>query len=222
MAKYTGPACKLCRREGEKLFLKGERCFTPKCAFERRGFAPGQHGRAGGQGGQGAHGRRGGSGRESDYAKQLRAKQKARRIYGIYERQFRRYYGTASKARGITGLMLLQILESRLDNVVFRLGYAASRAQARLLVTHGHFTVNGRRTDVPSATVGVGDIVAVREGSRDATYFKDLAPVAETRNIPAWLSRDLNSFSGNVLRLPERPEIDGNLNEQLIVEYYSR
>jgi len=222
MAKYTGPACKLCRREGEKLFLKGERCFTPKCAFERRGFAPGQHGRAGGQGGQGAHGRRGGSGRESDYAKQLRAKQKARRIYGIYERQFRRYFGIARKTHGITGLMLLQILECRLDNVIFRLGYASSRAQARLLVTHGHFTVNGRRTDVPSATVRAGDVVAVREGSRDTTYFKDLAPVAETRNIPAWLSRDLNTFSGNILRLPERPEIDGNLNEQLIVEYYSR
>ena len=222
MAKYTGPACKLCRREGEKLFLKGERCFTPKCAFERRGFAPGQHGRSGGQGGQGAHGRRGGSGRESDYAKQLRAKQKARRIYGIYERQFRRYFGIARKTHGITGLMLLQILESRLDNVIFRLGYASSRAQARLLVTHGHFTVNGRRTDVPSATVRAGDVVAVREGSRDTTYFKDLAPVAETRNIPAWLSRDLNTFSGNILRLPERPEIDGNLNEQLIVEYYSR
>ena len=222
MAKYTGPACKLCRREGEKLFLKGERCFTPKCAFERRSFAPGQHGRAGGQGGQGAHGRRGGSGRESDYSKQLRAKQKARRIYGIYERQFRRYYGTAIKARGITGLMLLQILESRLDNVVFRLGYAVNRAQARLLVTHGHFTVNGHRTDVPSATLKAGDVIAVREGSRSTTYFKDLAPLAETRNFPAWLSRDLNSFSGNVLRLPERPEIDGNLNEQLIVEYYSR
>jgi small subunit ribosomal protein S4 len=219
MAKYTGPACKLCRREGEKLFLKGERCFTPKCAFERRGFAPGQHGRAGGQGGGG---RRGGTGRESDYAKQLRAKQKARRIYGVYERQFRRYYGMASKARGITGLMLLQILETRMDNIVFRLGLASSRSQARLLVTHGHFTVNGRRTDIPSMTVGIGDVIAVREGSHDTTYFKDLAPVAETRNIPAWLSRDLNSLSGNVLRLPERPEIDGNLNEQLIVEYYSR
>jgi small subunit ribosomal protein S4 len=152
----------------------------------------------------------------------LRAKQKARRIYGIYERQFRRYFGIARKTHGITGLMLLQILESRLDNVIFRLGYASSRAQARLLVTHGHFTVNGRRTDVPSATVRAGDVVAVREGSRDTTYFKDLAPVAETRNIPAWLSRDLNTFSGNILRLPERPEIDGNLNEQLIVEYYSR
>jgi small subunit ribosomal protein S4 len=222
MAKYTGPACKLCRREGEKLFLKGERCFSPKCAFERRGFAPGQHGRSGGQGGRGGRGGRGASGRESDYAKQLRAKQKARRIYGVYERQFRRYYGKALKARGITGLMLLQILESRLDNVVFRLGYASSRAQARLLVTHGHFTVNSRRTDVPSMTLVMGDVVAVREGSLDATYFKELAPLAEARNIPAWLNRDLKSLSGNVLRLPERPEIDGNLNEQLIVEYYSR
>jgi small subunit ribosomal protein S4 len=216
MAKYTGPACKLCRREGEKLFLKGERCFTPKCAFERRGFAPGQHGRTGSRGG------RGGQGRESDYAKQLRAKQKARRIYGIYEAQFRRYFGKALKAHGITGLMLLQTLESRLDNVVFRLGFASSRAQARLLVTHGHFTVNGRRTDIPSMTLSAGDVLTVRAGSKDATYFKELAAIAETRNIPAWLSRDIDSLSGNFLRLPERPEIDGNLNEQLIVEYYSR
>ena len=216
MAKYTGPACKLCRRENEKLFLKGERCFTPKCAFERRGFAPGQHGRTGGRSG------RGGQGRESDYAKQLRAKQKARRIYGIYEAQFRRYYGKALKARGITGLMLLQILESRLDNVIFRLGFASSRSQARLLVTHGHFTVNGRRTDVPSMTLNAGDVVTVRPGSLDATYFKELAAIAETRNVPAWLSRDINTLSGNLLRLPDRPEIDGNLNEQLIVEYYSR
>lgn len=218
MAKYTGPACKLCRREGEKLFLKGERCYSPKCAFERRGFVPGQHGRSGGRSGGG----RGGTGRESDYAKQLRAKQKARRIYGVYERQFRRYYGKALKARGITGLMLLQILESRLDNVIFRMGYASSRAQARLLVTHGHFTVNGRRTDIPSMNLSAGDVIAVREGSLDATYFKELPPLAETRNIPAWVERDLKALSGSVLRLPERPEIDGNLNEQLIVEYYSR
>ncbi len=140
MAKYRGPVCKLCRREGEKLFLKGERCFTPKCAFERRGYAPGQHGKS-------SQFRRR---RESDYNRQLRAKQKARRIYGIMERQFRRYYEVSLSRRGLTGLNLLQILESRLDNVVFRLGYADSRAQARLLVTHGHFTVNGRRTDVPS------------------------------------------------------------------------
>jgi small subunit ribosomal protein S4 len=216
MAKYTGPACKLCRREAEKLFLKGERCFTPKCAFERRGFAPGQHGRSGGRG------NRGGQGGVSDYSKQLRAKQKARRIYGIYEAQFRRYYGKALKARGITGLMLLQILESRLDNVVFRLGYASSRSQARLLVTHGHFIVNGRRTDIPSMTLNAGDVISVRPGSLDATYFKELGSIAETRNVPAWLSRDIKSLSGNFLRLPERPEIDGNLNEQLIVEYYSR
>jgi len=217
MAKNTGPACKLCRREGEKLFLKGERCFSPKCAFERRGFAPGQHGRTGGRSGGGKN-----AGRESDYAKQLRAKQKARRVYGVYERQFRRYYAQALKARGITGLMLLQVLESRLDNVVYRLGFAVSRAQARLLVTHGHFMVNDRRTDIPSMTLGIGDTVSVRDGSKDATYFKELVPLAETRNIPAWLSRDLKTLSGNVTRLPERPEIDGNLNEQLIVEYYSR
>jgi len=219
MAKYTGPACKLCRREGEKLFLKGERCFSPKCAFERRSFAPGQHGPTGSRGSRGG---RGGTGRVSDYSKQLRAKQKARRVYGVFERQFRRYYGHAIRARGVTGLMLLQILESRLDNVVFRLGFASSRAQARLLVTHGHFTVNGRRTDVPSMNLDVGDVLAVRTGSLDATYFKELAPLAETRNAPVWLSRDIKTLSGSVLRMPERPEIDGNLNEQLIVEYYSR
>ena len=219
MAKYTGPACKLCRREAEKLFLKGERCFTPKCAFERRSYVPGQHGPTGSRGSRGG---RGGTGRESDYAKQLRAKQKARRVYGIYERQFRRYFASALKTHGITGLMLLQILESRLDNVVFRLSFASSRAQARLLVTHGHFTVNGHRTDVPSMNLRVGDILAVRQGSMEATYFKDLVALVETRNAPVWLTREVKSLSGSVLRMPERPEIDGNLNEQLIVEYYSR
>jgi small subunit ribosomal protein S4 len=213
MAKYRGPVCKLCRREGEKLFLKGERCFTPKCAFERRGYAPGQHGKS-------TQFRRR---RESDFSRQLRAKQKARRIYGILERQFRRYYETALQRRGLTGLNLLQILESRLDNVVFRLGFADSRAQARLLVTHGHFTVNGRRTDVPSMLLSPGDVVAVREGvSRERPYFKDLPAMAETKTVPPWLERDLKTLSGRVLRLPERSEIDGNLQEQLIVEYYSR
>ena len=212
MAKYRGPVCKLCRREGEKLFLKGERCFTPKCSFERRGFPPGQHGK-------GAQFRRR---RESDYNRQLRAKQKARRTYGIMERQFRRYYEVSLSRRGLTGLNLLQILESRLDNLVFRLGYAESRAQARELVTHGHFMVNGRRTDVPSMLVAQGDVVAVREGSRGRQYFKDLTAVAEDRNIPAWISRDLKTLSGTVIRLPERSEIDSNLQEQLIVEYYSR
>lgn len=212
MSKYRGPVCRLCRREGEKLFLKGERCFSPKCSFERRGYAPGQHGK-------GAQFRRR---RDSDYNRQLRAKQKARRSYGVLERQFRRYYEVALGRRGLTGLNLLQILESRLDNVIFRLGFADSRAQARLLVTHGHFTVNGRRTDVPSMLVSQGDVIAVREGSRSRAFFKDLSAVAEDRTVPPWLSRELKSLSGSVIRLPERSEIDSNLQEQLIVEYYSR
>lgn len=212
MAKYRGPVCKLCRREGEKLFLKGARCFSPKCAIERRGYPPGQHGRAS------QYRRR----RESDFARQLRAKQKARRIYGVLERQFRRYYEVSLQRRGLTGLNLLQILESRLDNVIYRLGYADSRAQARLLVTHGHFDVNGRRTDIPSMLVSIGDEIKVRDGSRKRTYFKELREIAETKNVPMWLDRDLNNYSGKILRLPERSEIDGNLNEQLIVEYYSR
>ena len=217
MAKSLSPVCKLCRREGEKLYLKGERCFTPKCAFDRRSFAPGQHGKTSGRGGN-----PGSTGRASDFARQLRAKQKARRVYGVLERQFRRYYDTAITRRGLTGLNLLQILESRLDNVVFRLGFASSRAQARLLVTHGHFTVNGRRTDVPSMLLSNGDVIAVREGSGKLSYFKDLNAYAEKRNAPAWLSRDLKAMSGSVARMPERAEIDGSLDEQLIVEYYSR
>lgn len=212
MGKYRGPVCKLCRREGEKLFLKGVRCFSPKCSFERREYPPGQHGRS-------AQYRRR---RESDYGRQLRAKQKARRIYGVMERQFRRYYREALKRRGLTGLNLLQILESRLDNVVYRMGFADSRAQARLLVTHGHFDVNGRRTDVPSMSLSLDDEISVREGSRKRTYFKELRDLAEERNVPDWLSRDLTNLSGKLTRLPERIEIDGNLNEQLIVEYYSQ
>jgi small subunit ribosomal protein S4 len=216
MSKSIGPVCKLCRREGEKLFLKGDRCFTPKCSFEKRDFAPGQHGRLMSRGG----GRN--RGRESDFARQLRAKQRARRVYGVLERQFRRYYEVSLKRRGLTGLNLLQILESRLDNVIYRLGFASSRAQARLLVTHGHFTVNGRRTDVPSMLLKDGDEIAIREGSQGLTYFKDLNALAEARTTPEWLNRDINKMIGVVQRLPERVEIDGNLNEQLIVEYYSR
>ena len=215
MSKNIGPVCKLCRREGEKLYLKGERCFTPKCAFERRSFAPGQHGRTGSR-------HSGSSTGESDYLRQLRAKQRARRVYGVLERQFRRYYEVALKRHGITGLTLLQILESRLDNVIYRLGYASSRAQARLMVTHGHFTVNDRRTDVPSMLLNEGDTVAVREGSRSLEYFKGLGDLADARTSPAWLNRDSKGLSGVVQRLPERAEIDGSLNEQLIVEYYSR
>jgi len=216
MSKNLSPVCKLCRREGEKLYLKGERCFTPKCAFERRSFAPGQHGRTGSRGGGGR------TGRESDYLRQLRAKQRARRVYGVLERQFRRYYEVALQRRGLTGLNLLQILESRLDNVVYRLGFASSRSQARLLVTHGHFTVNGRRTDVPSMLLRDGDTVAVRDGSRALNFFKELGDLADARNSPSWLNRDTKQLSGAIQRLPERAEIDGSLNEQLIVEYYSR
>jgi small subunit ribosomal protein S4 len=212
MARYIGPVCRLCRREGEKLFLKGERCFTPKCAFERRGFPPGQHGRA----------RSTRSERVSDYARQLRAKQKARRSYGILERQFRRYFRVAQHRRGLTGLNLLQTLEMRLDNVVFRMWYAANRTQARQLVSHGHFVVNDRRTDVPSMLLRPGDKVIVREGSRGETFFKDLVDVAQERQCAIWLERDMQSLSGRVLRLPERAEIGGSINEQLIVEYYSR
>ena len=212
MAKYRDAVCKLCRREGEKLFLKGARCYTPKCSFDRRGYPPGLHGKS-------TQFRRK---RESDYNRQLRAKQKARRVYGMLERQFHRYYEVSLRRRGLTGLNLLQILESRLDNVVYRLGYAESRGQARLLVTHGHFTVNGRRTDIPSLLVDQGDVVAVRESSRKRTYFKDVTAIAEARNVPGWLSRDLRDLSGTMTRLPERSEIDANLGEQLIVEYYSR
>ena len=216
MSKNISPVCKLCRREGEKLYLKGARCYTPKCSIEKREYAPGQHGKTGSRNTASR------TGRVSDFARQLRAKQKARRIYGILERQFRRYYETANARRGLTGLILLQILESRLDNIVFRLGFASSRAQARLLVTHGHFIVNGRRTDVPSMMLKEGDEVAVRDGSRTLTYFKELPDDVEKRTSPAWLGRDFKQLSGRVDRMPERPEIDGSLNEQLIVEYYSR
>jgi small subunit ribosomal protein S4 len=212
MAKYLGPVCRLCRREGEKLFLKGERCFTAKCSFDKRGFVPGQHGRTGGRG----------SDRSSDYSRQLRAKQKARRTYGMLEKQFRRYYVLAQKKRGLTGLNFLQTLETRFDNVVFRIGFAVNRAQARELVSHGHFMVNEVRTDIPSMLLKPGDKIAVREGSQAATYFKELKDIAETRNTPTWLERDLKNLSGRVLRLPDRAEIDGNITEQLIVEYYSR
>src|SRR5512142_2831497 len=204
MSKNLSPVCKLCRREGEKLYLKGERCFTPKCAIERRNFAPGQHGRTGSR----SSGSR--TGRESDYLRQLRAKQRARRVYGVLERQFRRYYEVALQRHGITGLNLLQILESRLDNVVFRLGYASSRAQARLMVTHGHFVVNDRRTDVPSMLLGEGDVIAVREGSRALEYFKGLGDLADARTSPGWLNRNTKDLSGTVQRLPERAEIDGS------------
>ena len=216
MAKTLSPVCKLCRREGEKLYLKGERCFTPKCSFEKRSFAPGQHGKTSGRG------RNASRTGESDFARQLRAKQKARRVYGVLERQFHRYYETALGRRGLTGLNLLQILESRLDNVVFKLGFTSSRSQARLLVSHGHFMVNGRRTNIPSMLLKEGDQITVREGSTKLTYFNEMPAFAEKRTSPAWLTRDIKTMSGAVSRMPDRPEIEGTLNEQLIVEYYSR
>ena len=186
--------------------------MSPKCALERRSYPPGMHGRSS------QYRRR----KVSDYARQLRAKQKARRVYGVMERQFRRYYTEALKRRGLTGLNLLQILESRLDNVIYRMGYADSRSQARLLVTHGHFNVNGRRTDVPSMLLTANDEVEVRDGSAGRPYFKDLRSLVEERTAPDWISRDVKNLSGKVVRLPQRIEIDGNLNEQLIVEYYSQ
>ncbi len=212
MSRYRGPRCKVCRRENEKLFLKGERCFTGKCAFERRSYPPGEHG-------QGSQFRRS---RQSDFSRQLRAKQKARRVYDVSERQFRRYYQKALQQRGLTGFNLLQLLEMRLDNAVYRLGYAVSRPQARMLVAHGHFNVNSRRTDVPSMILSLGDEIAVREGSQQRTYFKNLRKEAEDRNSAEWVDRDLEKLAGKVVRLPERSEISGSLDEQLIVEYYSR
>jgi len=212
MARYTGPVCKLCRREGEKLFLKGERCLTAKCALDRRAYAPGMHGR------EAQFGRR----RPSEYALQLREKQKARRIYGVFERQFRRYFKEAERRKGLTGENLLIILESRLDNVVYRLGFADSRAQARQLVCHGHFNLNGRRADIPSMLVKPGDVISVREGSKKLPYFKERAKELERKVVPEWMSLDALSMSGRILNLPSREEIDLPLNEQLIVEYYSR
>lgn len=212
MARYRGPSCRLCRRESEKLFLKGARCLTPKCALERREYPPGIHGRD-------ARFRRR---RESDYSRQLREKQKARRIYGVLERQFRRYLALAQRWPGRTGTNLLVALESRMDNVVYRLGFADSRAQARQLVTHGHFDLNGRRTNIPSALVRPGDTLSVRKESRQKPYFQTAGQELDERRVPRWLSLDVAGLSGQVLQLPEREDIDVSLKEQLIVGYYSR
>lgn len=212
MARYTGPVCRLCRREGEKLFLKGSRCLTPKCSVERRSYPPGEHGRD-------SQFRRG---RASDYLLQLREKQKARRIYGIFERQFSRYFERAEKRVGLTGTNLLVILESRLDNVIYRLGIGASRAQARQLVQHGHIMLNGRKTNIPSALVSPGDTISIRPESLQTSYFRTLRQEIDDRQVPRWLSLDTSNLSAKVLNLPVREDIDVSLNEQLIVEYYSR
>lgn len=212
MARYTGPVCKLCRREGQKLFLKGARCYSSKCAIERRDYPPGEHGR------YARYRRR----RPSDYSRQLREKQKLRRIYGVLERQFRRYFQEAERKSGLTGENLLIILECRLDNVIYRLGFADSRPQARQLAGHGHFTVNGRRVTVPSVSLRAGDVIAVREGSRNRTYFKDRAKVLNEQDVPVWLELDANALSGRVRALPAREDIDVPVNEQIVTEYYSR
>ena len=212
MSKYIGPACRLCRREGEKLFLKGARCLSPKCAFEKRAFAPGQHGKD-------AQFKRS---RSSDYLMQLREKQKARRIYGVHEAQFHRYYETALRTRGMTGLVLLQLLERRLDNVVFRLGYASSRAQARNLVTHGHFNVNGRRVNIPSFVAKPGDMVELREKSRASLRFQELISAMDRKGLPSWLELDKQNFKGKVASAPMREDIAMPINENLIVELYSK
>jgi small subunit ribosomal protein S4 len=212
MARHIDAVCKLCRREGQKLFLKGERCLSPKCAIETRNFIPGDHGRK-------ATFRR----KTSDFGTQLREKQKARRIYGIMERQFRRYFKEANRRAGLTGATLLSMLESRLDNVVYRLGFADSRAQARQLVGHGHFLVNGTKTDIASFQVKIGDIVTVRPSSRSSVYFKDRAQLMQgIRNVPGWLNLTLSDMSGSMVNNPSREDIEIPLNEQLIVEYYSR
>jgi len=194
-----------------KLFLKGERCMSPKCAMEKRAYAPGMHGRA-------MQFRR----KESDYAQQLREKQRAKRIYGVLEQQFRRYYEIALRTRGLTGSNLLSILECRLDNVVYRLGFAESRSQARQLVLHGHFLVNGSRCDVPSSLVKAGDAIVVREQSKQNGYFRGLTEVLEHQTVPEWLSLDPSQMSAKMIAAPTREQIDVPLTEQLIVEYYSR
>lgn len=209
MARYTGPVCKLCRREGMKLFLKGERCLTPKCSVERRGYPPGMHGQRRAR-------------KVSEYGLQLREKQKMRRVYGVLERQFRRTYAEAERTAGATGDNLIKLLERRLDNVVYRLGFADSRAQARQLVRHGHFTVNGRRTDIPSFSVKPSDVIAVREGSRKREYFQTITQQLARRTVAPWLSLDTRNLSARVVGLPEAEAIDAKVNPQLIVEFYSR
>ncbi len=214
MARYTGPVCRLCRREGLKLYLKGARCDGPKCPIVKRqpakNFPPGQHGQ-----------RR--TRRPSEFGLQLREKQKVRRFYGVMESQFHKHFVEAERRGGVTGDNLLQILESRLDNVIYRMGFADSRRQARQLVRHGHFVVNGRKTNVPSFLVKPGDIVSVRTQSRNRTYFTDYGEVLSTRKAPDWMSIDSSALSGRVLSLPARDQGEvPSFNEALVVEHYSR
>lgn len=208
MARYTGADCRLCRREGAKLFLKGDRCYTDKCAMERRAYAPGEAGRK--------------RVKENEYLLQLREKQKTKRIYGVLEKQFRAYYDIASCKQGVTGENLLTILESRLDNVVYRLGFAKSRAEARQQVRHGHIHVNGRRVDIPSFRVRPGDLISVAPKAKEMLVIKSALISNERVQVPAWLEVDIEKLQGSVLSLPQRDQIDLDIREQLIVELYSK
>jgi small subunit ribosomal protein S4 len=209
MARYTAAVCRLCRREGMKLFLKGERCYTEKCAIEKRNFPPGQHGKSRRQ-------------KMAGYGIQLREKQKVKRIYGVLEDQFRRYFEAADRQRGITGETLLQLLERRFDNVVYRLGLATSRAQARQLVRHGHFLINGKKVDIPSYSVRPGDVVSVRTTSRQNPTIAHAIEEVKGRGIPGWLTFDAGEGAGRVVSLPTREQINLPVQEQLIVELYSK
>jgi len=208
VARYTGPVCRLCRREGLKLFLKGERCFTEKCAIERRAFAPGQHGQK--------------HGKLSDYGRQLREKQKVKRMYGLVEKQFHRYYEIASRKKGIAGENLLQLLERRLDNVVYRLGFTANRTEARQLVRHGHFKINGRRVTIPSLQVKPGDVIEVRQKSTQLARILEAVDAVDRRGIPAWLDLDKSKLTGKIAALPARVDITMPIEEHLIIELYSK
>lgn len=208
MAKYSGPLCRVCRRAGEKLFLKGDRCYTEKCAIERRKYPPGQHGQK--------------YRKVSDYGIQLSEKQKARKAYGILERQFRRYFREAERRKGITGEVLLQLLESRLDTVIYRMGFASNKRMARQLISHGHFRVNGKRVNIPSYIVRKGDMVEVKESSRNIPAIIESLSKAEHRGIPQWIEIDSENMRGKVLHIPSREEIQFPIQEQLIVELYSK
>ena len=209
MAKYTEPVCRLCRREGQKLFLKGDRCYTNKCAIDRRSYAPGMHGQSRGK-------------KPTEFGIQLREKQKARRIYGVLEKQFRGYFDKAARQKGMTGENLLRILERRLDNVVYRLGFAASRPEARQFVTHGHITVNGKRVDIASYQVKVGEVISIKEKSRELNRVKEIIERLKDRSVPAWLSLDVENVTGTVIQLPSREDVQIPIEEHLIVEKYSR
>ena len=209
MARYIGPVCRLCRREDQKLFLKGDRCFSDKCAYDRRQYPPGQHGQ----------GRRR---RPSDYGHQLREKQKVKRMYGLLEKQFRGYYYKATRMKGITGENLLSLLERRLDNAVLRCGFAASHSEARQLVRHGHFLINGKKVDIPSYLVNPGDVIEVREKSRKVQKVIDAQANLERSPLPNWIEIDKDKFTGKITQLPARADVAADIDEQLIVELYSK